>query len=130
MLPGKKYSPDEIGRVLWRRRWLIILPSAVGLAVALVVASRLPKLYRSETLIMVVPQRIPDSYVTPTVTATVEDRLPTITDQILSRSRLERIILDFDLYRDQRASGIMEDVVQRIHSFPTRRFPIYRKSVV
>ena len=114
MLPGKKYTPDEIGRILWRRRWLIVLPFAVGLAAALVIANRLPKLYRSETLIMVVPQRIPDSYVTPTVTASIEDRLPTISDQILSRSRLERIILEFDLYREARANGIMEDVVQRM----------------
>lgn len=114
MLPGKKYTPEEIVRILLRRKWLIILPLVLGTAGGIVVFRKMPKLYRSETLIMVVPQRVPDAYVKSTITATVQDRLTSISDQILSRSRLERIILDFDLYKEMRAKGIMEDVVQRM----------------
>ncbi|HSL23442.1 MAG TPA: GNVR domain-containing protein [Vicinamibacterales bacterium] len=116
MLPGHKYTPDEIFRILTRRRWLVLLPFAAGLAAVPTIARLVPELYRSETLIMVVPQRVPDSYVKSTITEKVEDRLPSISDQILSRSRLERIILDFDLYAHERATGIMEDVVQRMRS--------------
>ena len=61
-----------------------------------------PERYRSETLILVVPQRVPDAYVKATVTQSVEDRLPAITEQILSRSRLERIIQEMNLYSDRR----------------------------
>ncbi|MGB2712536.1 MAG: hypothetical protein WBC51_00030 [Vicinamibacterales bacterium] len=114
MLPGKKYTPEEIVRILLRRKWLIVLPLVVGSVAGVVVFRKMPKLYRSETLIMVVPQRVPDAYVKSTITATVQDRLTSISDQILSRSRLERIILDFDLYKEMRANGIMEDVVQRM----------------
>jgi polysaccharide chain length determinant protein (PEP-CTERM system associated) len=92
----------------------VVLPFAVGLAGAPIIAKAVPELYRSETLIMVIPQRVPDSYVKSTVTAKMEDRLPSISNLILSRSRLERIIMDFNLYADQRAHGIMEDVVQRL----------------
>lgn len=116
MLPGKSITPEDILAILTRRRWLILLPFAVGLAVAPFIAKRIPAVYRSETLIMVIPQRVPDSYVKPTVTGTVEDRLPSISDQILSRSRLERIIGDFDLYRDLRAKAPMEDVVARMRT--------------
>jgi polysaccharide chain length determinant protein (PEP-CTERM system associated) len=112
VLPGKTFTPQEIASILIRRRWVILLPFAVGLAVAPLIAKRVPEVYRSETLIMVVPQRVPDSYVKSTVTATVEDRLPSISDQILSRSRLERIINDFDLYREYRATAPMEDIVR------------------
>ena len=66
---------------------------------AVAVGERLPKKYRSETLIMLVPQRIPDSYVKAADSDKLEDRLATLQDQILSRSRLERIILDLNLYR-------------------------------
>jgi polysaccharide chain length determinant protein (PEP-CTERM system associated) len=114
VLPGKKYTPDDILRILWKGKWLIVLPLLLGTAAGVVVFKRLPSKYRSETLIMVIPQRIPDTYVKPTVTGSVEDRLPTINDQILSRSRLERIINDFDLYQEQRTTGLMEDVVQRM----------------
>jgi polysaccharide chain length determinant protein (PEP-CTERM system associated) len=72
--------------------------------------------YRSESLLMVVPQRVPDAYVKSTITATAEDRLPSISDQIMSRSRLERIIIDFDLYQSQRARAPMEDVVALMRS--------------
>jgi len=114
--PPRNYSPENIVRILVRRRWLILVPLALGLATAPPVASRVPKQYRSETLILVVPQRVPDSYVKSTVTDTVADRLPSINDQILSRSRLELIIRDFDLYKEDRSRLVMEDVVRRMRA--------------
>ena len=61
----------DVISILVRRRWLILLPFALGLAVAPWVAARLPKVYRSETLIMVVPQRVPDSYVKATINESI-----------------------------------------------------------
>lgn len=114
MLPGKSLTPEDIFEVLLRRRWLLLVPFALGLASAPITSKFAPKVYRSETVIMVIPQRVPDSYVRSTVTATVEDRLLSISDQILSRSRLERIITDFDLYKEMRQKAPMEDVVARM----------------
>ena len=114
MLPGKKFSPDDIVRIVLHRLWIIVLTVGIGGAVAVVVSKRLPNQFRSETLIMLVPQRIPDSYVKAAVTAKIEDRLNTLDDQILSRSRLERIILDLDLYQTLRRTRPMEDVVQQM----------------
>jgi polysaccharide chain length determinant protein (PEP-CTERM system associated) len=71
----------------------------------------LTDLYRSDAVILVVPQQVPETYVRSTVTATVSDRLQSISQQILSRTRLERIILDLNLYEAQRKTGIMEDIV-------------------
>ncbi len=77
-------------------------------------AHYLPNRYRSESLIIVVPQRVPREFVRSTVTAEVDERLQSISQQIMSRTRLERIILDFNLYPEERKTGIMEDVVQRM----------------
>ncbi len=112
MLPGKVYKPEELLQLLKRRAWLLIVPLAVVSAATAVVARWLPDQYRSETLIMVVPQRVPETYVRSTVTTRIEDRLQSISQQILSRSRLERIIQDFGLYEEQLETGIMEDVVE------------------
>ena len=49
-----------------------------------------------------------------TVTARIEDRLQSITQQILSRTRLEQIIQDFDLYAVDRRTRVMESVVDRM----------------
>ncbi len=115
MLPGKTYTIEEGLRIALARRWMIAVPLVVGAIVGAMAYQWLPAEYQSETLIMVIPQRIPDSYVKSTVTANVEDRLRSISEQIMSRSRLERIIQDLDLYKDRRSAGmIMEDVVQRM----------------
>jgi polysaccharide chain length determinant protein (PEP-CTERM system associated) len=111
VLPGKKYTPEDILRILWRHKWLVVVPFAVATVAATVVAKRLPSVYRAETLIQVMPQRIPESYVRATVTTRIEDRLGSIQQTILSRSRLERIINDFALYPQQRQLMPMEDVV-------------------
>ncbi len=114
MLPGKKYAPEDILRIAWRRKWLIVLPFVVVSIATAVVAYLLPDQYRSDTLIMVVPQRVPESYVKSTVTTSIEDRLSSISQQILSRTRLERIIQEFNLYPRERRLSAMEDVVDQM----------------
>jgi polysaccharide chain length determinant protein (PEP-CTERM system associated) len=114
MLPGKKYTVDDILRILRKHLWVVVIPPALGLCAGVFVAKSIPELYKSETLIMVVPKRVPDSYVKPTDTTRIEDRLLSITEQIQSRSRLERIIHEFNLYERERANGVMEDVVDRM----------------
>jgi protein tyrosine kinase modulator len=114
MLPGKKYTIEDIGRIAVRRAWIVVVSLGLCAGVAVVISKRLPNRFRSETLIMLMPQRIPDSYVKSAVSGRIEDQLNSLEDQILSRSRLERIILDLDLYKSLRRTLPMEDVVQRM----------------
>ena len=104
MLPGKKYTAEDILQVALRRKWVLIGPFVTATMLAAAVSLYLPNTYRSETLIMLVPQRISDMYVKSPVTTRIEDRLNTLQDQILSRSRLERIIVDLGLYRPLRST--------------------------
>lgn len=112
MLPGKKYTVDDLLHILQRRFWVLAVPFALLGAAAAAYTRSLPDAYWSETVIMVVPQQIPEAYVQNTVTARIEDRLPTLQTTILSRTRLERIIEQFDLYPDLRRRATMEDVVE------------------
>jgi len=116
VLPGKKYRPEDILGILWRRKWLILGCFLPALLAAVVVSRLLPAAYESEALVLVVPQRIPEKFVSPTVTTDIADRIRTISQQILSRTRLERIIEEFDLYPEQRRRGIMQDVVDNMRS--------------
>jgi polysaccharide chain length determinant protein (PEP-CTERM system associated) len=110
-LSARTYSLDDILNLAVTHRWLILIPFAVGLAAAPTLASLAPTHFRSEALILVVPQQVSKELVKPTVFQTVGERLPAITDQIMSRARLERIILDMNLYGDLRKREVMEDVV-------------------
>ena len=117
MIPGKAYTLDDLWQILLRRKWLIVLPALLIGSVSAAVVYRLPNLYRSQTLILVVPQRVPQSYVRSTVTARIEDRLQAISQQILSRTRLEQVITDFNLYQQERADGqLMEDIIERMRT--------------
>ena len=98
-------------RRLW---WVPTITLLMGACVSFVLCSRLPRIYQASTLILVEPQKIPTNYVKPIVTTPVENRIKTIQQQVSSRSRLEKIIVDQDLFADLRATTPMEDLVARV----------------
>jgi len=110
----RKYTFAEVWNLVVTNRWVILIPMAIGLAAAPLLGVLTPLRYRSEALILVVPQQVSDNIVKSTVSNSVADRLPAITAQILSRSRLERIILEMDLYKQERSRQVMEDVVEQM----------------
>ena len=114
MIPGKKYTPEDVLAIFRRRRLAFFVPFVLVAVGTLVVTQFLPDQYRSEASMLVVPQRVPENYVQSAVTTRIEERLQAISQQILSRTRLERIVQDFDLYPDLRKSGIMEDVIEQM----------------
>ncbi|HTV00107.1 MAG TPA: hypothetical protein VMF13_06195, partial [Luteitalea sp.] len=116
MLPSQQITPDWLLAVARRRWWLLALPLLVGGIGTAIYAQTLPNRYRSEAIILVTPPTLPSSYVRPTVTLPLVERLRILQQEVLSRSRLERIILDLDLYRQEREAGIMEDVVTQMRS--------------
>src|SRR4051812_35092160 len=91
----------------------------IALAVALLVGSigiflvrRLPAKYRAEALILVDSQKIPERFVATTVTAEVQDRLTTISQEILSSTRLTKTIQDFNLYQEDRKNHVQEEIIE------------------
>ena len=115
MIPGKKYKPEDFVEIGWRYKWLILLPFVVAAAGTVAYTARLPNLYRSETTILVEPPRVQVG-IGAVQSTDLQSRLQSITQQVMSRARLERLILDLDLYPDERRDGIMEDVVEQMRS--------------
>ena len=99
-----------------RRKWTIILATIGVFAASTVVAVRLPNIYRAETVVMVDPQQIPSNYVASTVSSTIADRLSTIQQQVLSPSRLQKLIDSMGLYTKLRARASQEDIIRMMQS--------------
>ncbi len=97
-----------------RRRWSLLGPFFLLGWLGFAVAHWWPYLYRSEALILVEQQKVPEQYVTPNVISDLQDRLQSMTQQILSRTRLQRLIEQFNLYSRERARMIIEDVVNKM----------------
>ena len=96
-----------------KRHWLVIALPAIGVFLAtFVVAMRLPNIYRAQTVVMVDPQQVPNSYVASTVTSNISDRLSTIQQQVLSPSRLQKLIESQNLYSDLKGKKSIEDLTR------------------
>jgi polysaccharide chain length determinant protein (PEP-CTERM system associated) len=71
----------------------------------------LPDHYKASTTILVDPQQVPEHYVSPTVSSDPAQRLNTITDQVLSSTRLQQIIEELQLYPGLRGQMSREEIV-------------------
>ena len=84
--------------VLRRRHLYFLIPFFLGWLIVWSASWILPPRYRSSTLILVEQPTMPKDYVTPNVSDDLQERLQSITQQILSRTRLVKIIDQFELY--------------------------------
>ncbi len=115
MIPGKKYRPEDFLRVFLARKWLFIVPFVtVALTTALIVYF-LPDRYRSRAVVQVVPPRIPSDLIKSNPRASLDVRLGNMVPKILTRTRLESLISEFNLYPEQRRTELMEDVIERMN---------------
>ena len=89
---------DEYWAIVVRRRWWILLPLFLVWAAVWGASWFLPAYYQSESLILVEQQKVPDQYVVPNVTSGLQQRLQSLTEQILSRTRLQATIDRLHLY--------------------------------
>lgn len=105
----------ETGRgVLRRRRALGLLTFAMSFAAAAATVVFLPDVYRSSATVLIERQQIPDELVRSTVTSQLEIRLQTISQEILSRTRLEPLIEQFGLYAELKKRAPIEEVIERM----------------
>src|SRR5258705_8001466 len=113
----RNQSPLDMLSAVWsRRKWLAIPVFLAPLAAGLSLIAIVPNLYRSEATVLVDRQQVPEAFVKSTVTSAVETRLQTISQEVLSRSRLEALINRLDLYGDLRKQAPLEAVIERMRS--------------
>lgn len=98
MVKENEFDLTQILNIFWGRKEYVIAVFVVVFPLSAYLAKTLPNVYRSSTLILITPQKLPSSYVNSTVTMTIQERIYTITQEMLSRTRLEEIVKRFDLY--------------------------------
>ena len=106
--------PSGILQVLIRRRWSFLGPFFATGLLAYGVANLIPLQYRSSSFIIIEQQKIPEQYVMPNIRITLQRRLDSMTQQVLSRTRLQRFIDDFGLYAPERQRMPIGDVIDRM----------------
>ena len=100
--------------IVRRRHMQFLIPLLAGWLAVWAASWVLPSRYRSGTLILVEQPTMPKDYVTPNVNDDLQDRLRSITQQILSRTRLLHIINQQNLYADAHGHASPDDQVERM----------------
>lgn len=114
---GKSYLTVKQCLAAVRRSVHLAVPLGLIILVAGIVGvSLMPNTYRATTTILVDPQKIPERYVTSTVTTDLNARLNTLTQQVLSSTRLQEIIDRYNLYPKMRQTASKEEVIEYMRS--------------
>jgi polysaccharide chain length determinant protein (PEP-CTERM system associated) len=93
------YLKDFLDLIV-RRKWLIIFFILLGISVGVGLAWMKKDVYRSSTVILVEQQKIHENYVPSVVGGSAAERVSTITQQVLSRTNLQKVIDEFHLFPD------------------------------
>jgi polysaccharide biosynthesis transport protein len=92
------------------RGWIFlgtVMFSLLGCTIVLLMPDR----YKATTTILVDPQKVSEKYVSPTVSSDPGQRLTTITQQVLSTTRLQQIIDDMRLYPELQGKISREELI-------------------
>lgn len=114
MKASSELDLKKILNLLYARKRIILVTFLVISSLTAYLAASLPDIYRSSILILISPQRLPPSYVNSTITSTIEQRIRTTSAEILSRTRLEKVVREFNLYPPNAGSNNMDARVERL----------------
>ena len=115
---GRPHDDDE-GSLDWeqlrhyltapiRRPLFVVVPWLTVLSLSILALFVLPKRYRSSTMILVESEKVPDSFVPKVATDDRGQRLQAMRPEILSRTRLERVIEETKPYAGMGKTAAVE----------------------
>lgn len=114
-MSDKEQNPSDQLYRYWKvaraHFWWICLGTLVITLAGFNLIAKIPDYYQATTTILVDPQQIPDKYVTSTVVEDPRYRLNTISQQVLSATRLQEIIDQYGLYPEMRKTRSREEII-------------------
>lgn len=105
---------ERYADVVRRRHIHFLIPLFLGWLIVWGSSWVLPTRYKSSTLILVEQPTMPQNYVAPNVNENLQDRLQSITQQILSRTRLLMIVEKLRLYDSADTKLTQDDLVEHM----------------
>lgn len=112
--PHQKKPLDYL-KIVFRRKWFIIIPVVIGTIGGIVAANVLPKVYRASTLILVEEGRIINPLVKDlAVSTSTAQRLAILREQILGWDRINQLINKLELAKDVKTQIQFEELVNAL----------------
>ena len=105
---------NYIPRILWERKWFVIVPFVLLSVAGIVTAFALPRIYRSSATLLVESQELPSTLVTSPINSVIDQRIAKIREQVLSRGDLIALIEQNNLYEQERRSKPLSSIVTQM----------------
>lgn len=114
MISGDSAQFGMYWEIAVRRKWWIFL-CAIGMFIfTLVLAARLPNIYKAETVIQVDSAQVMAPLVAPINNGDIAGRLATLQQQVLSPTRLKKLVESEGLFPDKTGHRTEEQIVKSL----------------
>ena len=107
-------APRELIAALRRQAKLILPVTALLAIISGVIAIALPSMYRSSATILVQEQEVPPDLVRSTITSFADERIQVISQQVMTRAGLLKLVDKYGLYGKYRGRQTEEEIVERM----------------
>ena len=110
--PG--FNPGEVVAIAKRRKWYFVIAFALVFIVSVLVALLLPPVYRSSATILIEKQEISPELIQTSVASYAEQQIQEVTQRVMTRTNLWRIIEKFNLYPEDRKKKTRQEVIEKM----------------
>ncbi|MFC1632431.1 GNVR domain-containing protein [Candidatus Omnitrophota bacterium] len=115
--PLEERKPLDYIKIVFRRKWFLIIPLVLGILGGVIAGNTMPKIYRSSTLILVEEGRIINPLIKGlAVSSSTAQRLAILREQILGWDRINQLITKLSLASDVKNQKHFEDLVKELRN--------------
>src|SRR3990167_995748 len=101
--------------VVIRRQWFVVVPCAVIVAATMITGFLMPRIYRSETVLLVQDPKIMNPLIQGMAVASpVEARMRIVQEELLGWSSLSQLVKELGLDRQAKSPAAFESVIRRL----------------
>ncbi|MGD0793011.1 MAG: Wzz/FepE/Etk N-terminal domain-containing protein [Terriglobales bacterium] len=110
MSENRELTMDDYLAMLRRRLKVILIPALLAPLAGFGVSYVFPPKYTSQSTVLVEAQKVPDNYVQSVITADFTQRIQTLSQQVLSPSRLRPVIQSLTIVKPDEENKLIEDI--------------------
>ena len=123
MSENRELTMDDYLAMLRRRLKVILIPTLIAPLAGFMVSYVFSPKYTSQSTVLVEGQKVPDNYVQPVITADFTQRVQTLSQEVLSPTRLRPVIQNFEitepqLFKPAEEGKIISDIQQNMQVQP------------
>ena len=110
MSENRELTMDDYLAMLRRRLKVILIPALLSPLAGFMVSYVFPPTYKSQSTVLVEGQRVPDSLVQSVITSDFTQRIQTLSQQVLSASRLRPMIQSLALVKPGEEDKLIQEI--------------------